>query len=36
VFSTGSITFCCSLSHDNYDNNVSRMLENVLRRFTAA
>jgi N,N-dimethylformamidase len=34
VFSTGSITFCGSLSHDNYDNNVSRMLENVLRRFT--
>src|SRR5277367_5901578 len=33
VFSTGSITFCGSLSHDNYDNNVSRMLENVLRRF---
>ena len=36
VFSTGSITFCGSLSHENYDNNVSRMLENVLRRFTAA
>jgi N,N-dimethylformamidase len=33
VFSTGSITFCGSLSHDNYDNNISRMLENVLRRF---
>ncbi|MBV9587196.1 MAG: N,N-dimethylformamidase large subunit [Alphaproteobacteria bacterium] len=33
VFSTGSITFCGSLSHNNYDNNVSRMLENVLRRF---
>jgi N,N-dimethylformamidase len=34
VFSTGSITFCGSLSHNNYDNNVSRMLQNVLRRFT--
>lgn len=33
VFSVGSITFCGSLSHDGYDNNVSRILENVLRRF---
>ena len=33
VFSTGSITFCGSLSYNNYDNNVSRMLENVLRHF---
>jgi N,N-dimethylformamidase len=33
VFSTGSITFCGSLSHNNYDNDVSRMLENVLRHF---
>ena len=33
VFSTGSITFCGSLSCNNYDNNVSRMLENVLRHF---
>ena len=33
VFSTGSITFCGSLSHNNYDNNISRVLENVLRRF---
>jgi N,N-dimethylformamidase len=33
VFSTGSITFCGSLSHNNYDSNVSRMVENVLRRF---
>jgi N,N-dimethylformamidase len=32
VFSTGSITFCGSLSCNNYDNNVSRMLENVSRR----
>jgi N,N-dimethylformamidase len=36
VFSTGSITFCGSLSYDNYDNNISRMLENVLRRFAKA
>jgi N,N-dimethylformamidase len=35
VFSTGSITFCGSLSHAGYDNPVSRMLENVLRRFRA-
>ena len=35
VFSTGSITFCGSLSHNNYDNNVSRMLQNVLRRFSS-
>src|SRR5262249_33332323 len=27
------ITFCGSLSHNNYDNNISRMLENVLRWF---
>jgi N,N-dimethylformamidase beta subunit-like, C-terminal len=35
VFSTGSITFCGSLSYNNYDNNISRMLENVLRRFAS-
>jgi N,N-dimethylformamidase len=35
VFSTGSITFCGSLSYNNYENNVSRMLENVLRRFVS-
>ena len=34
VFSTGSITFCGSLSHNSYDNDISRMLENVLRRFS--
>jgi N,N-dimethylformamidase len=34
VFSTGSITFCGSLSNNNYVNNISRMLENVLTRFT--
>ena len=35
VFATGSITFCGSLSHDGYDNGVSRMLRNVIARFAA-
>ena len=35
VFSTGSITFAGSLSHNGYANPISRMLENVLRRFGA-
>ncbi|MBA1138764.1 N,N-dimethylformamidase beta subunit family domain-containing protein [Mesorhizobium neociceri] len=33
LFSVGSITFCGSLSHNGYDNNVSRLLENCLRKF---
>jgi N,N-dimethylformamidase len=33
VFSTGSIAWCASLSHNGYRNNVSRVTENVLRRF---
>ena len=33
VFSTGSITFCGSLPSSGYDNNVSRLLGNVLDRF---
>jgi len=33
VFSTGSISWAGSLAHNGYDNNVSRMTENVLRRF---
>ncbi|MEQ8965879.1 MAG: LamG-like jellyroll fold domain-containing protein [Azospirillaceae bacterium] len=33
VFSTGSIAWCGSLSHAGYDNNVSRITGNVLRRF---
>ena len=33
VFSTGSITWCGALSHNQYQNNVSRLTENVLRRF---
>ena len=33
VFSTGSIAWAGSLSHEGYDNNVSRITANVLRRF---
>jgi len=33
VFATGSITWCGSLPHDNYDNNVARVTGNVLARF---
>ncbi|MEH7343184.1 N,N-dimethylformamidase beta subunit family domain-containing protein [Bacillus sp. JJ1532] len=33
VFSTSSIAYCGSLSHNNYDNNISRLTENVLNRF---
>ena len=33
VFSTGSIAFCGSLPWNNYDNNISRLLGNVLERF---
>lgn len=33
VFSTGSISWAGSLSHENWDNNVSRITTNVLRRF---
>lgn len=36
VFSTGSIAYFGSLSHNNYDNNVSRITGNVLRRFAQA
>jgi N,N-dimethylformamidase len=36
VFSVGSIAYCGALSHNGYDNNVSRITENVLRRFSAA
>jgi N,N-dimethylformamidase len=35
VFSVGSITFCGSLSHNAYGNPISRLLENVVRRFSA-
>lgn len=33
VFSTGSIAWSCSLFYDNYNNNVSRITQNVLDRF---
>ena len=33
VFSVGSISFCGSLPHNGFDNNISRMVDNVLRRF---
>ena len=33
LFSVGSITFCGSLAHNGYANPVSRILENVVRRF---
>jgi N,N-dimethylformamidase len=35
LFVVGSITFCGSLSHNNYNNNISRLLENCLRKFLA-
>lgn len=35
VFSVGSISWCGSLSHNRYDNDVSRITENVLRRFAS-
>jgi N,N-dimethylformamidase len=34
VFSVGSITFCGSLPVNGFDNDVSRVLDNVIRRFT--
>jgi len=33
VFSTGSIAWVCALSHNDYDNNISRLAGNVLKRF---
>jgi N,N-dimethylformamidase len=33
LFATASIDWCGSLSHNNYDNNVSRITFNVLNRF---
>ncbi|HEX2185680.1 MAG TPA: N,N-dimethylformamidase beta subunit family domain-containing protein, partial [Chloroflexota bacterium] len=35
VFATGSIAWCGALSANGYDNTVSRITENVLRRFSA-
>ena len=34
VFSVGSITFCGSLPVNNFDNDISRILDNVLKRFS--
>ena len=36
VFSTGSIAYVGSLAHKGYDNNISRLTLNVLRRFLDA
>ncbi|SLN14727.1 N,N-dimethylformamidase beta subunit [Roseovarius gaetbuli] len=36
VFATGSITFCGSLPWNGYDNDVSRLLENVMLKFLGA
>jgi N,N-dimethylformamidase len=33
TFSVGSMTWCASLSHEGYKNDVSKITENVLRRF---
>jgi len=33
VWAPGALTWCGSLSHNAYDNNVSRLTENVVRRF---
>ncbi len=33
VWAFSSIAYCGSLSHNDYDNNISRLTENVLRRF---
>ena len=35
VFSVGSISWCATLSFNRYDNNVSRITDNVLSRFTS-
>ncbi len=33
IFSTGSITFCGSLPVNNFQNNISPLLDNVFHRF---
>jgi len=35
VFSVGSITFCGSLPWNNFDNQISVLLRNVVTRFMA-
>ena len=36
VFSVGSIAWCASLAHNGYQNNVARLMANVMRRFLSA
>ncbi len=33
VFSVGSMSWCGSLQHNDYDNNVSRIMQNVINGF---
>jgi len=33
MFAPGSLAWCGSLSHNNYENNVSKLMENVLNGF---
>ena len=33
MFAPGSLAWCGSLSHNNYNNNVSRIMENTLKGF---
>ena len=33
VFSVGSMTWCGSLQHNNYNNNVSTMMTNIIDGF---
>ncbi len=35
VWSASSIAYCGSLSHNNYDNNISKLTKNVLDRFAS-
>ena len=35
-FSVGSIKWCAALAHNGYDNNVSRITDNALRRFASS
>ena len=33
MFAPGSLAWCGSLSHNNYNNNVSKIMENTLKGF---
>lgn len=35
VFSTSSIAYCGSLPHNNYENNISKLTENILKTFAS-